>query len=477
MNRRVRQVGLLAALMVFALLGNLTYFNLARQPGLLDDPANRRVRDAQFDRQRGQILAGDIVIADTVPADPADDFKRQRVYPAGDLYAAVTGFYSYIYGSAGLESSYNSYLTGADDSQWWQSLIDSMSGRSPVGATVTTTLDPTLQQVARQQLGDRSGAVVALDPHDGSVLALVTTPSYDPNRLASHDLAAVQAAWPQLVDDPAGSMRNRAAREIYPPGSTFKLVTAAAALEAGYTPDSLIDTPSQIQLPQSSAVLPNSTRCGNGQVTLAYALQLSCNTSFANIGADLGLEALRRQAERFGFNQPHLSELGGVSSRFPRSGDAAQTMMSAIGQYEVAASPLQMAMVVAAIANDGLLVEPHIVSQVRSADLTVLYQHSSERSQALSVGSAQALQQMMVQVVESGTGSPARLSGVRVGGKTGTAQSSPDRPPYAWFVAFSENPDLVVAVFIEQANLSPGDDVAGGRLGGPIARALIEARR
>jgi len=271
-------------------------------------------------------------------------------------------------------------------------------------------------------------------------------------------------------------LSDRGTREIYPPGSTFKLVTAATALENGMAADTLINTPSQLTLPNSTSVLGNESNCGNTQQTMDRALQLSCNTAFANLGAMLGADKIRAQAEKFGFNTTPMSDVNAAKSQFPTKVDAAQTMLSAIGQYDVAASPLQMAMIVSAICNDGVLKTPYLVSEVRSADLRVLYRHGPDDKQAMTAPSAQALQQMMVNVVQKGTGTKAQVAGVVVGGKTGTAQTDPTKNPYAWFVSFARDPDIAIAVFIEDANVDR-TDIAGGALAGPIAKALIEASR
>lgn len=474
MNHQIRRVGLVLAAMFLALLINLTYFTVGRQPGLLADPQNRRARDAEFATQRGAILAGSTEIANSVASDGA--FKFQRQYPQGEMYANVTGFYSYIYGSSGLESSFNQYLAGSDATQWVDRLVDRLTGSSPTGAFVQTTIDPKLQQAARTAMGSMKGAAVAIDPKTGAVLALVSTPSYDPNQLASHDLTAVQAAWTALNADPDRPMSDRASREIYPPGSTFKLVTAAAALANGYTADTQVDTPAQLQLPNSTSVLTNETRCGDGTVSLDVALQKSCNTAFASLGATLGADKIAAQAAAFGFGTRQLTDLGGAASRFPTNLDAAQTMLSSIGQFDVAASPLQMAMVAAGVANDGVVMSPYVVSEVRSNDLQVLYRHASASNRAMDVANARVLQQLMVNVVEKGTGTPARISGVTVGGKTGTAQTDLARKPYAWFVSFAKDPDIAVAVFVEDADVDR-TDVAGGRLAGPVAKAVIQASR
>lgn len=474
MNSPIRRTALVASVLFLALLLNASVVQLWRESSLNANDRNRRVLDAEFAQNRGAILAGDLQIATTTPTK--DRFSYQRSYPQGGLYASVTGWYAYDFGRSALESSYSAELAGSASSQTVDRLVDMVTGATPVGATVQTTINPKLQQVAATQLGAKKGAVIALDPKTGAILAMVTTPTYDPNTLASHDLAAARAAWAALNADPTRPLADRATREIYPPGSTFKLITAAAALENGMAPDTLVDTPSSLTLPNSSSVLGNSTNCGNGQQTMDRALQLSCNTAFANIGATLGAAKLKAQAEKFGFNTTPMTDLGAAKSQFPTKLDAAQTMLSAIGQYDVAASPLQMAMVVSAICNDGVMKTPYLVSEVRSPDLRVLYRHGPDDKQAMSASSAQALQQMMVNVVQQGTGTAAKVSGVTVGGKTGTAQRDLAQNPYAWFVSFAKNPDIAIAVFIEDADVER-TDIAGGRLAGPIAKALIEASR
>ena len=476
MNKQIRRVALIAMVMFALLLANGTYMMIFRQSSLAAQPQNRRVRDAEFAQNRGAILAaGKTEIAKTVPAK--DRFKYQRVYPEGKLYAPITGFYSYDRASSALESTYNAQLSGTDDALFVRRLIDMATNRTPEGASVQTTIVPKIQKAATDALGNQKGAVVALDPKTGAVLALVTSPTYDPNDIASHDIEAAGKAYDRLASDSQHPLSNRAAREIYPPGSTFKLVTAAAALEDGKTPDSTVKSPDRLKLPNTRVFLPNSGNCGGTEITLTQALKVSCNTAFANLGLEVGEDKLREQAQAFGFDQRHLDDLGGVASQFPDKLNKAQLALSSIGQYDVAASPLQMAMVSAAIANDGVLMDPYIVSNVRSHDLKPIETHEAQvLSKAMTPENAKELQQMMAAVVSEGTGHNAQIPGVEVAGKTGTAQSDPKRKPFAWFTSFApvDDPKVAVAVIVEDADI-PRNDIAGGRVAAPIAKAVMEA--
>lgn len=463
-------------LMFALLLANGTYAIIFRQSSLEAEPQNRRVRDAEFAQDRGSILAaGKTEIAKTEPTK--DRFKYQRVYPEGELYAPITGFYSYDHARSGLESTYNSQLAGTDDSLFVRRLVDLATNRTPQGASVQTTIVPKVQEAAAKALGDQKGAVVALDPKTGALLAMVTSPGFDPSTVASHDIEAAGKAYDRLAGDPDRPLANRAAREIYPPGSTFKLVTAAAALADGKTADSKVDSPTRLKLPGTNTFLPNSTNCGGTKVTITQALKVSCNTAFANLGIELGQDKLREQAQLFGFDQRHLADLGGVASQFPDKMNSAQVGLSSIGQFDVAASPLQMAMVTAGIANDGVVMDPYVVSMVQSPDLKPMQTHKpTALSTAMTPEHAKELQQMMGIVVSQGTGSNAQIPGIGVGGKTGTAQSDPKRKPFAWFTSFAplDDPSIAVAVIVEDADVAR-NDIAGGRLAAPIARAVMQA--
>lgn len=471
MNRPIRRVAFVAMLMTFVLLLNVCVGYLWRQDSLNANPQNRRVTDAAFAQDRGAILVGNTAVAETVASK--DQFEFQRRYPQGDLYAPVTGFFSYNFGSSELEQTYGAQLSGNDDSLFINRLIDLATGAKPRGASVQTTLNAKAQKAAADALGSKKGAVVALNPSTGAILAMVSSPSFDPNLLATHQLAEARTAWTKLTSDKAKPMSNRAVREIFPPGSTFKVIVSAAALEAGYELDSMLDT-SSYRLPGTNTTI--NTTCGNSQ-TLKRALAVSCNSAFARLGVKLGADALREQAEKFGFGTKSLSDIPSVASRFPDEIDTPQTGLASIGGYDVAATPLQMAMVAAAVRNDGVVMQPYLVESVRSADLQILSQtRPSQLSVATSAANAAKLRQLMVGVVEDGTGWRAKIAGVTVGGKTGTANSDNKRTPYAWFIAWADDPDVAICVFVQDAEME-ATDVAGGRVAAPIAKAVIEALR
>lgn len=475
MNRAIRKVSVVAALMFFALLANLTLSYYLRSDSLLNNPNNRRVREAEYTQPRGAILVSNSPIAQSKAS--TGRFSNVRSYANGPLYAPVTGFYSYSYGRNKLEQAYNSQLTGRSDSQFIERMIDSVNGRNTQGASLQTTINAKAQQAASTALKGRRGAVVAMDWSTGAILAYVSSPSYDPNDLTGSDVTAVKKAWDDLQADPANPMSDRAGREIYPPGSVFKLVTAAAALESGWTPLTEVASPATLQLPQTATILGNVNNCGGERVSMNQALQVSCNTAFANIGMALGGDALRTQAAKFGFNSRVTSDVNSVASRFPQTLNIPQTAMSAIGQFDVAATPLQMAMVAAGIANGGAVMEPYLVSEVRNADLSVLSsRRPTQLSTAMSPVNARTLAEMMINVVNNGSGRRAQVAGVRVGGKTGTAQSDPSRPNYAWFTGFAEDPKVAITVFVEDAAV-PEDDINGGRVAAPVFKTVLEALR
>jgi len=379
-NRPIRVLAVFCGLLFLALLLNVTYVQFVDAGDLNDDDLNRRVVDEEFSRDRGPILVAGQPVARSVPSD--DQYDYQRVYRDTELYAHLTGYYAYLQGASGVESAANGILAGSDKALFVNRVVDLVGSEQPRGGSVQLSIDPAAQQAALDGLnalpGDPRGAVVALEPDTGAVLAMVSTPSYDPNRIASHDLDAAQQAYEEYDEADIQPLLDRGRENSWFPGSTFKLVTAAAALESGdYTPETLVPGGPTLDLPSSPQVLTNDVDCGSGEVTLTFALANSCNVSFGSIGLDLGNEVLQDQAEAFGFNADegqirYLDGLRVVGSTYPDEASGPFAAYNAIGQFDVSATPLQMAMVAAGIANDGTVMAPYVVDEIRSPDLELL---------------------------------------------------------------------------------------------------------
>jgi peptidoglycan glycosyltransferase len=477
MNKPLRRVAAAVMILFGLLLLNANYIQVVRADSLHNNSANPRLILEEYSRKRGPILVGGKPVATSV--ETKDRLKYKRTYESGKLYAPVTGFYSLVYGASGIESSENSILAGTDDSLFVRRVIDLLTRQPPEGGSVSLTLNAKAQRAAYQGLNGRKGAVVAVNPTTGAILAMVSTPSYDPNLLASHDPTAIRANYKRLSTDPDKPMLNRALRETYTPGSTFKLVTAAAALENGLRPDSKVYNGASLDLPQTTADLPNENGrpCTSGsEATLTDALAFSCNAAFGKVGLDLGADKLGQQADKFGFGKAFTVPMRSAVSEFPGNLNPPQTAQSAIGQFSVRASPLQMAMVGAAVANRGVLMSPYLVQEIRAPDLSPLnVTEPKSLGEAMSPQSAQELTDMMVNVVEHGTGTNGQISGIKVAGKTGTAQQGGGRRPHAWFVSFApaENPKVAVAVVIE--NGGDATEISGNQLAAPIARDVMRA--
>ena len=479
MNAPLRRLAVVVTAMFTALMLAGTWVQFVDAGRLRDDARNTRTLYEELGRQRGAITTADgTVIAQSDPVD--DQYRFQRAYPEGPLYAAVTGTYSVTSGPTGLEAAEDDYLSGSSDRLFFRKISDLVTGQEPGGAVVETTIRDAVQQAAQEGLDGQRGAVVALDPSTGDVLAMYSSPDWDPNLLASHTRSEAAAAAAELDDAAGDPLVSKATSRSYPPGSTFKLVTTAAALESGdYTADSLLDGPATLTLPQTTATLSNDDgrACGtDGRTTLADALRVSCNTAYANLGMALGQDALREQAEAFGFDKALDIPTRVAASRFPADLNEPQLAQSSIGQYSVQATPMQMAMVAAGIANGGVVMQPNLVSTVRGRDLQVLdAPRPTEVGRAVSRQTASTLTSMMEGVVESGTGRAAQIDGVAVAGKTGTAQNG-QSAPHAWFTAFApaDAPRVAVAVFVENGGRA-GDEASGGRVAAPIAKSVMQA--
>jgi peptidoglycan glycosyltransferase len=479
-NAPIRRLSTFVALLFAALLISTTWIQFGQAKELNAREDNRRTLLSTYARERGQILVGETPVAVSVPAE--GEFKFLRTYPQGELYAHLTGYYSFYGAGGGLESVENALLSGSSDKLFYRRVSDLFTGRKAKGANLVLTINPAAQQAASEALGNQRGAAVALNPQTGEILAMVSKPGYDPNALASHDLDAVDAAYTSLNADPARPLSNRAiAGNLYPPGSTFKVVTAAAALSAGtFKADSVLPGPAQLDLPQTSAALPNSggRACGaNDQVTLADALRMSCNTAFGWLGLELGGDALRAQSAKFGFGDQLSIPMRVAPSSVPAELNKPQEAQAAIGQYDVRVTPLQMAMVAAGIGNKGVVMKPYLVKSAVTSDLSTIETGSpSTLTEAVSPQVAATLTTMMEKVVTDGTGTAAKIDGVRVAGKTGTAQHAVGAAPHAWFIAFApaEAPTVAVAVVVEEGG-DAGNEASGGHTAAPIAKAIMKA--
>ena len=486
MNKELKRVSFVVLAMFVALFISSSYITTIQADTLRADGRNYRSLLASYSAQRGPILVGGQPVAQSVPVD--DVYEFQRTYPQPELYAPVTGYYTLGQGSRGVEDAMNQQLTGNANSQFFDSINSLLTGQDPEGATVNLTLDPVVQQAAYDALGDNSGSVVAMDPATGKILAMVSKQSYDPNPLASHDPAAVKSSYDALVADPSDPLQNRAIQgDLYAPGSTFKLVTVAAALESGdYTPDSEFPNPATLQLPGSTFSINNAEggSCGGGETaTIATALRLSCNIPMAQLGQALGADAMADQAAAFGFGDDSIDIPQAVTpSRFPieRDGepiDDATLMLQSFGQGSDRVTPLQMAMVSSAIANGGTLMDPTLIESVLNPDLSPVEDFSpSEYGKPVSTATAQTMTDMMVQDVADGAASGARIAGVDVAGKTGTAENGPGDPYTLWFTGFAPaaDPEVAISVVVENGG-GLGQSAFGNSVASPIAKKVLEA--
>jgi peptidoglycan glycosyltransferase len=486
MNTSLRRISVAIMALIVLLLANATLTQVFRADALRSDPRNQRVLLDEYSRQRGQISAGGQLLAYSTSTD--GHFRFLRVYPNPQAFAPVTGFYSLLYSSTGLERAEDTILNGSDERLFGRRLADFFTGRDPRGGNVATTINPQVQEAAWDAMqkgcngGPCKGSVVALEPSTGKILAMVSAPSYDPNLLASHDGNVQADAWQQLRDNADNPLVDRAISETYPPGSTFKVITTAAALANGATPDTQVTAEARIPLPDSTATLENygGTSCGTGPTTtLRTAFAKSCNTAFVDLGIRTGADALRTTAEAFGLDgAPAPIPLQVVPSTVGPISDDAALGMSSIGQKDVALTPLQNAMIAATVANGGVTMQPYLVENLKGPDLGNISSTSTrELRRAVSPAVATTLTDLMIDA-EQVTQQTGAIAGVQIASKTGTAEHGSDprnTPPHAWYIAFApaKAPKVAVAVLVENG----GDRLSatGGALAAPIGRATIAA--
>ncbi len=483
MNAQVRRVASVVLVGFFILFAAPFYWQVLAADRLNGDARNSRVLIKEYSIERGQIVLPDgTPVARSIATK--DALKYERRYSQGRRYGMITGFDSLVFGRTLAESRFNSFLLGKAPEQFAQNLSDLLTARPNPGGTLVLTLDPAAQAAAERQLGGHKGAVVALDPTTGKVLAMTTFPRYDPNLLSTHDTDKVRRAWNQLNKDPDKPLLNRAAGELYPPGSTFKIITAAAALTAGMSPDTARKNEHTYTPPQTTRAIQNfgGETCFGGKdpLTMAEALEVSCNTWFAHLGVDLKTNRLVDTAEKFGLNDSaHFQLPGAAESQIPTEMDPPSLAQSAIGQRDVRVSPLQMASVIAAVANGGRRMAPYVVDRVLSPDGKTVKRFEPESlGQAVSPEVADQLKQMLGLVVNgpAGTGSAAQIPGLDVFGKTGTAQHGTNEAPHAWFVGSTSKAgkSIAVAAIVEDGG-SLGSEATGGQVAAPIVRAVMDA--
>lgn len=477
MNGPIRRLAIAMFAFMGALLLAVTWFQVVRADDLKTDPLNPRPALTERGKERGLIVTIDGTVVARSVKDP-DSRAFIREYPEGEAFAHAVGYSSFLVGDNGLEAVYTSELRSRRDLTI-SDIVAVILGQDLRPQNLEITIDSVLQRAALEALGDNRGAVIALDPRTGAVLVAVSTPSFDPNLLLGDDAAQ---QWETLLTDQSQPLIDRGTKEIYAPGSSFKTVVTATAIDTGLAgPGTTFDDPDKFDLPGSEASISNfgGRPCNDGvSVSLLEAFVRSCNTIFADLSIQLGAVDIGITAEALGFNSEIDFEWSIPRAVWPTDelvGDDAALAQSGIGERNVRATPLHMAMIAAAVANNGVVTNPYMVQRIFDADgQAVETAEVSELGRAMAPETASVLAQMMERVVTEGTGRQAAVPGVRVAGKTGTATGRGDFSN-PWFIGFApvESPTIALAVFIE-GSPSSGESATGGSLAAPIASRLIE---
>lgn len=480
MNAAIRNSWIVAIALFALLFGSISYVQFFAVDSLKDNPSNQRQLVKSFCSARGPILVDGQAIAESVATNT--DCKYQRTYKDPELYAGLTGFFSKWSGQYGIEAAMSPELTGNSDDALFDRISQIFTGEQPQGRSVELTIDSKIQRLALDMIPDDiGGSIVVQNPKTGAIIAMASKPTYDTNLMATHVKKDFDASMAELVKVPGINLFGSSAyKQVYAPGSVFKIIDTAAALESGkYNKDSILPNPAQLTFPGMDYALPNYAygQCyTKDKASFAFALENSCNTPFASIALDLGQDAITAQAEKFGFNDSSLSFPAAVEpSRFPGSQgalDAAGLAQSAIGQLNVVATPLQISMMTAAIANGGEQMAPNLVKTVRTPDLKTVSSLTPEvLRKSTTPEVASQITDWMVSVVDNGIASAAGVPGVKVAGKTGTAELG-DGLNNAWFTGFApaDDPQVVVTIVM------PGVDVpTGAQLTSPNASKLFKA--
>lgn len=481
MTKELRRLSIVMLFMFISLFAATSWIQVIDADALSQNGNNKRTRLDSYEIQRGSIIVDGVAIASSVPSD--DMYQFQRVYTDAAMWEPVTGYFSAPLDSrTGIEKALNTDLSGTGSNAFFSEIERIVSGQPQTGYSVELSLNTAAQRAAYEGLQGLKGAVVAIEPKSGRILAMVSTPGFDTNLLATHDADAANAAFAQLEQDPSKPLSNRAiAGDLNPPGSTFKIVVAAAAFASGdWTPESTLPNPARYQLPGSDNTVSNAwggTCGGDGPtVTIAEAVRLSCNIPMAELAVALGDDRIREMAEKFGFNQSFDTPLTSTPSSYPRGLNDPQTALSGFGQGQVTATPLQIAMVAAGLANDGVVMNPHMVDAVIGNDLSVIRSYDdSEFGRAVDASVADQVTAAMVASVATGAAQGARIDGIDVAGKTGTAENG-NKPHTLWFTGFApaDDPAVAVAVVVEDGG-GKGQSGSGDTIAAPIAKKVIEA--
>lgn len=478
MTPEIKRVANLIMLMFLSLFIAASAMQVVNADALNNDSRNQRAVYDGYKTQRGSILVDNKPIVESVKTFDAYHYLRKYYSPE---YSSITGYYSLFQGRNGLENFLDSSLRGDNSAQFFEQVNALFSGNPVTGASVELSIDARVQKIAWDALGKMKGSVIAIEPATGKVIAMVSKPSFDPNLLATHIVSDAANNYKKLITRKDAPLVNRSVDALYAPGSVFKLVVAAAAFESGeYTPESVLPNPRTFTLPGTETVITNSGegRCGGAKtVSIATALKLSCNIPFAQLGIALGQDKIAEQARKLGFGESISIPLKSTPSNYPENLDDAQLALTAFGQFDVRVSPIQMLLVASAIANDGVAMKPYLVDQIFTSNLTLLSEAKPEElNRSMSTSTAEKLKKMMIQAVSSGVSSNASIPGVKVAGKTGTAENGPGDPYTLWFTGFApaENPEVAVVVVIEDGG-GLGQSGRGNSLAAPIAKKVMQA--
>lgn len=490
MNQAIRASWIVAVALFSLVLAGVSYVQFFAAEDLRNNSLNTRTLMRDFCSERGPILVGGQAIVQSVPSPEGDACKFIRHYTEPTIYSGLTGFFSLNYGKSGIEAAMNEQLAGQTNDALSDRISQLLTGEQPKGSAVELTINPQIQKMAYDMIPDGiNGSIVVMNPKTGEIIAMVSKPSYDTNLLSSHNYPQVTRNFQELTKNPHISLYGSGGyRSTYAPGSVFKLVDTAAALSSGkYTKDSVLPNPPQMSFPGTTSTLPNYVQGGcaaRSQADFAFALAQSCNTPFAQIALNLGQQALTEQAEKFGFNQSGLKIPSTVSpSVFPGNNKnarlgPAELGRSAIGQQDVRATPLEVTMMTAAIANDGVQMKPNLIRGVRTPDLKPVprYDFTPEQLRtSVSPDVARQITDWMVGVVDNGIGNRAAVPGIKVAGKTGTAEgdlTNPNSPKNSWFTGFApaDDPQVVVSIVVQTPDI-----IQGGNLTSPNASTLFKA--